>query len=169
MNSIFNNQLDAECIDENEINPAYEDVLEYSQNLANVYVQERQMLEDGLTALHLMTLASARLQCVLAYCHAQISGLFTEREIHSLLDCNQERLFMPGRFSSIASDFCNHHGVELEDYASSGLQEIIGKLRALDSMQCLALGDALEQTWHRGMKNGLTPKEFLETLDIELR
>ena len=43
MNSIFNNQFTDEYMTENDINPAYEDVLEYSHDLANVYVDERQM------------------------------------------------------------------------------------------------------------------------------
>ena len=168
MNSIFNNQFTEEYMTENDINPAYEDVLEYSQDLANVYVDERQMPEDGLTANHMIMLACARLQWVLMQHRPQISRMFTEDEIINLLDCNQERLFIADRFSSIPSDLCDHYGIEPHNYLSSRLIDLTDKLLSLNSMQCFALADALEQTWHRGMKDEQTPKEFLQTLGIEL-
>lgn len=163
MNSIFNNQ-----IDEAELNPVHEDALEFSEDLSNTYIQEHQMLEDGLIATHVMTLACARLQWVLEQHRPQISGIFTEGEIIKLLDCNQERLFIAGRFSSIPSDLCDHHGIEPHNYLSSRLIDLTDKLLSLNSMQCFTLADALEQTWHRGMKDEQTPKEFLQMLGIEL-
>ena len=94
--------------------------------------------------------------------------MFTEDEIIKLLDCNQGRLFIADRFSSIPSDLCDHHGIEPNNYTASRLKELVDKLLSLDSMQFFALADALEQTWHRGMKEEQTPKEFLQTLGIEL-
>lgn len=168
MNSITLNQFDEEIDDDNEFNPVYEDVMDFSKDLADTYVQEHEMLEEGLDAKHVATLACARLQWVLVQHRLRISGIFTEAEILQLLDCNMERLFIPGCFSSLPSDLCDHHGIELESYASSPLKGLIKKLLSLDDMQYFALADALEQTWHRGSADEQTPKEFLETLGIEL-
>jgi hypothetical protein len=168
MNSIFNKQLDAQFIDEDEINPVHEDAMKFSKSLANSYIKDHLMLEDGLTSAHLMTLGCARLQWVLEQHRPQISGIFTEDEILNLLDCNQERLFITDGFSSIPSDLCDHYGIEPHNYLSSRLLNLIDKLHSLNSMQFFTLADALEQTWHRGMRDEQTPKEFLQTLGIEL-
>lgn len=98
----------------------------------------------------------------------QISGIFSEEEFMTLLDCNLDRLFIPNFFPSIPSVLCDHHGIELDDYESTYLKVLVNKLRDLDSMQFLALGDAMEQTWYRGLRNGKTVGAFLLTLGIEL-
>ena len=163
MNSTFNNQND-----KSELNPVHEDTLEYSEYSATNYIKEHRIVKDGLTPNHVKTLACSRVQWVLEQLRPQISGIFTKHEILKLLDCNQERLFISGRFSSIPSDLCDHNGIEPENYPSSPFKELVDKLLSLDSMQFFALADALEQTWHRGMKGKQTPKAFLQTLGIEL-
>jgi hypothetical protein len=108
------------------------------------------------------------LEWLLRKTRPSLSGLLSESDVATLLDCYQEDIFFPDQFNSIASDLCDHLGIELDDYETSGITPLVDKLRRLNSAQRVTLADALEQVWHRGMKENLTPKEFLATLGIEL-
>lgn len=87
----------------------------------------------------------------------------------TLMAVYQGDIFFPGRMNAIASGLCNHLGIEF-DYKISSLAPLIDKLCSLDTVQRLALVDALEQTWHRGMrKEKMEPREFLESIGILLK
>lgn len=113
--------------------------------------------------------AAARLDWLLRKTRPSLSGLLSEHDVIMLLDCFQDDIFLPDQFQSIASDLCDHLGIELDDYETSNVASLVDKLRRLNSVQRVALADALEQAWHRGMKQeNKSLKEFFATLDIDL-
>lgn len=114
-------------------------------------------------------LATARLDWLLRKARRSLSGLLSEHDVNILLDCYQGDIFFPDQFDSIASDLCDHLGIEISDHETSMIGPLVDKLIQLDSSQRLALADALEQAWHRGMEQeNKSPKEFLATLGIDL-
>jgi hypothetical protein len=149
-------------------NPLIEDAIEFSENYKKRYLQERVSIDNGVNEADVMHLACARLQWMLDRTRLEVSGIFSEDEFMILLDCNMDRFFSPDSFTAIPSVLCDHYGIELDDYEETHLKFLVNKLRELDGMQFLALGDAMEQSWHRGLKSGKTVREFLLTLGIEL-
>ena len=137
---------------------------------ANRYVAEHEITNVNyeLKPHEAQHLACARLQWILEKTRPSLSGLLTEKEVFTLVDCFQAGLSDTTLNMSLATCLCFHHGVELEEYESTWLAELIDKLRELDTVQRLTLTDALEQTWHRGIVQGMQPREFLLTLGIEL-
>lgn len=112
-------------------------------------------------------MAAGRLNWLLQKTRPSLSGLLSERDIVTLLDCFQSSMFFPDQFGSIASDLCDHLGVD--PYEPSCIAPLVAKLLGLHPIQRVTLADALEQTWHRGMKQeNMSPKEFLATLGIDL-
>lgn len=112
-------------------------------------------------------LATGRLAWLLDETRPSLSGLLSESDVATLLDCYLGNIFIPDQLYNIECELCDHLGIELVDYETSDIASLIDKIRPMDFMQRVTLADALEQTWHRGMKEGLTPKEFLATLGIE--
>lgn len=113
-------------------------------------------------------LATGRLEWLLRETRPSLSGLFSESDVVILLDCYHGDIFFPDQFDSIASDFYDHLCNEPDDEVTGNLLSLVNKLGRLNPVQRVTLADALEQAWHRGMKEGMTPKEFLAALDIEL-
>lgn len=114
-------------------------------------------------------LAAGRLDWLLQSTRPNLSGLFSEHDIATLLDCYQGDIFYPDRFNSIASDLCDHLGIELDDYETSFIAPLVHKLQNLEALQRVTVADALEQAWYRGMKQqSMSPKDFFATLGIEL-
>lgn len=113
-------------------------------------------------------LATGRLEWLLRETRPSLCGLLSESDVATLLDCYQNDIFFPDQFSTIASDLCDHLGIDLDDYETSDIAPLVDKLRRLNPVQRVTLADALEQAWHRGLKESLTPKEVLATLGIEL-
>jgi|GEM_PF-2773822 len=114
-------------------------------------------------------LAAGRLDWLLQQTRSSLSGLLSTQEVAMLLDCYQGDLFFPDQLGHIASDLCKHLGVE--SFLSSGrpLAQLTEKLIDLTASQRLTLADALEQAWHRGMKQeNKSPKEFFAALGINL-
>lgn len=126
-------------------------------------------LSDDQRVIAVALQAAGRMDWLLEQRRPALSGVFSEQDIAFLLDCYQGNIFSPDRFNRIASDLCDHLGIELEEYQTSSVASLVDKLIGLDSVQLLILADTLEQAWHRGMKQeGLSPKEFFATLGIEL-
>ncbi len=163
MNTAFDSQTDEQ--DEYSV---YDETLEFSRFYSSRYADDHRLPSGEISVEQTLDIASARLQWALEQVRPTLSGIFTENDILMLMDCFQADLFSPGQFNSIASELCDHHGIELEDYESTSLGELVGKLFALDQIQKMALADALEQAWHRGLKSNQGPEEFLLTLGIEL-
>ena len=114
-------------------------------------------------------LAAGRLDWLLRQTRPSLSGLFAESDVSALMDCYQGDMFFPDQMNSIASDLCDHLGVELDAYANSSIGPLVDKLQGLSAVQRVALADALEQAWHRGLKQeNKSPTEYFATLGINL-
>ena len=113
--------------------------------------------------------AAGRLDGLLRQTRPTLSGIFSENNIIALIDCYQGDLFSPDKMNNIASDLCDHLGVKVDSYETSGIASLIDTLLELSPVQRVTLADALEQTWYRGMKQmNKSPKEFFSILGIEL-
>jgi hypothetical protein len=114
-------------------------------------------------------MAVGRLEWLLRETRPSLSERLSEQEVITLLDCFQGQIFSPGEFDCITSDLCDHLGVDFELYGTSNIAPLVDTLLDLSSIQKVALADALEQAWHRGVKReGQSPKEFFATLGIDL-
>lgn len=132
---------------------------------------ERPSIEsvDGRSSKVAALMAAGRLEWLLRETRPSLSGRLSEQEVGTLLDCYQGQIYSPGEFGCITSDLCDHLGIELQDYRTSCIGKLVDTLLDLTAVQRLTLVDALEQTWHRGVKRGgQSPKEFLSTLGIDL-
>ncbi len=139
-----------------------------SKRYADKYLLEHVWRKAGFDKRRTGVMASARLEWILAEGRAEIGGKFSEEQIRDLLDCFQGEIFSPEQFDRIASSLCDDRGIELDEYEVNPLAPFIDELRALSSVQRIALADALEQTWHRGFPSGKTIAEFLSELGIAL-
>lgn len=142
--------------------------LTLSQGWAERYMRERVGGEMAFDEQSLGTMASARLEWVLGYARRELAGQFMEADIVHLLNCYQAEVFFPDQFRTFASDLLNDLGVELDEYHELPIAPLIDKLRELTPVQRLALADALEQTWYRGLPAGKGVGEFFGELGIEL-
>lgn len=128
--------------------------------------------DDGTSHDHRLQvpalLATGRLEWLLRETRPNLSGLLSENDVATLLDCYQSEIFFPDQFNSMASDLCDHLGIELDDYETSNIAPLVDKLHRLNPVQRVTLADALEQAWHRTLKESLPPKEVLATMGIEL-
>jgi hypothetical protein len=132
------------------------------------YLQEHADNGTGLNSESAAMMAAGRLEWLLLETRPTLSGLFSERDVMVLLDCYQGEIFFPEQMNCIASDLCDHLGVELVD-ETSGIGRLIHTLRGLTAIQRVTLADALEQTWHRGMKEEQRgPSDFLASMGIVL-
>jgi hypothetical protein len=114
-------------------------------------------------------MAAGRLEWLLQETRPSLSGQLSEWDITTLLDCYQGQIFSPDNFECVASGLCDHLGVQVGFYETSDIALLVDKLLGLNRMETVTLADALEQTWHRGMKQeNMSPKEFLATLGIDL-
>ena len=124
---------------------------------------------DGRSSEVSALMAAGRLEWLLRETRPSLSGRLSEQEVGTLLDCYQGQIYSPEEFGCITSDLCDHLGIELQDYRTSSIAKLVETLLDLTAVQRLTLADALEQTWHRGMKKeNMSPKEFLATLGIDL-
>ena len=134
------------------------------------YDEEHAVPSTGLDYQSAALLAAARLDYVLQATRPELSDTFDEGEINTLLDCYQGDNFFPDQFDSMDSDLCDHWGIEIDDFEDEGsdIAELVSKLRSLSRVQRVVLADALEQAWHRGIKNETTPAEIFAGLGINL-
>lgn len=133
------------------------------------YLREHSDNGAGLSSSKASMMAAGRLDWLLRETRPTLSGLFSERDVMILLDCYQGQILCPYQMSGIASDLCDHLGVELDDYETSSIGPLIHTLRCLTAVQGVTLADALEQTWYRGMKvEQRHPREFLASMGITL-
>lgn len=114
-------------------------------------------------------MAAGRLEWLLRETRPSLSGRVSERDIVALLDCYQGQIFSPDEFDFIASDLGDQLGLQSLIYGSERVGQFGEKLAEFSAAQRLALADALEQAWHRGMiQEGQSPKDFFATLGIDL-
>lgn len=94
--------------------------------------------------------------------------MFSGDDVICLMDCFQGDIFFPDQMRDLASDLCDHWGIEPDDYSATEFAPLIDKLLALSSVQRLTLADALEQAWYRGYEMNRDPLEIFSELGIEL-
>jgi hypothetical protein len=141
----------------------------FSLSYIEKYLKEHADNGTGLDADQAAMMAAGRLGWLLLETRPTLSGLFSEQNITALLDCCQGNMFFPDQVNGLASDLCDHLGIEVDDYAASAIAPLIEKLRGLNAVQRMTLADALEQTWYRGMKEEQRePKDFLASMGIVL-
>lgn len=142
--------------------------LVFSADLNSAYLRDHLEQSAGLTPVAAASLATAKFQWILQSTRRELSGLFDEAEIQTLMECFRGELFFPDLFNSLASDLCDHLGIALDDLEDSEVAHLAKKLLGLTPSQRATLADALEQAWHRGLKSGQSPKVFFGTLGIAL-
>lgn len=141
----------------------------FSANYMANYLREHADNGAGLNSDKAAMMAAGRLDLLLGETRPTLSGLFSEADVMALMDCYQGTLFFPDQMNCIASDLCDHLGVELDAYETSSIGPLIHVLRGLTAVQRVTLADALEQTWYRGMRvEQKHPREFLASMGITL-
>ena len=141
----------------------------FSSHCMSSYLQEHADNGMGLSPANSAMMAAGRLEWLLVETRPTLSKLFSERDVLVLLDCYQDGIFFPDRMNCIASDLCDHLGIEIDACETSEVASLIGKIRGLTAVQRVTLADALEQTWYRGMGvEQKQPKEFWASLGITL-
>jgi hypothetical protein len=121
--------------------------------------------EDARTSDAAAMMAAGRLEWLLRQTRPSLSGRLSERDIVALLDCHQNALLAPGRYNR----FSDNLSLDSLIYGDKHVSQFVQTLTGFNAAQRLTLADALEQTWHRGMKEeGKSPKDFLATLGITL-
>lgn len=164
MNSTQTNQSDTV-----ELDFQHEQTLMMSARYAEQYVEQHEILEDGLTAEMAKTLACARLEWLLQAARPQLCGIWTLQDFFMMVSCFQAELFYPDMFRRLASTICDDQGIDPHEYELSHLKELVDSLLTLNPLQTVALADTLEQLWHRCFRMHVPIADFLETLGIELR
>ncbi len=143
--------------------------LTFSHDYTARYMLEHADNGSGLSWHNAASLAAARYEWVLLETRKSLNNLFSEGDISALNDCYPGAVFYPHQMNRIASDLCDHLGIDVDAYETSDMAPLIDTLRGLDAAQCMTLADALEQAWYRGMKQeNLSPKAFFATLGIDL-
>jgi len=138
----------------------------YIARYLNEHTYNDAQLDDRRSGL----IAAGRLDWLLRASRSTISGLFSEKDIFTLINCFQDIVFSPDRISDIPSKVCNCLGIELSNYEVSSAAPLIGKLLSLDPLQLLILADTLERIWYQpaGKKTKQIPEVF-ESLGIRLK
>ena len=142
----------------------------FSSHYMTSYLQEHVDNEEGFSSNQAAMMAAGRLEWLLRESRPTLSGLFTESDVFTLMECYRDSMFFPDQMNCIASDLCDHLGVELGAHETSGIAPLIDKLVSLSPVQRVTLADALEQTWYRGMgTEQKQPREFLASMGILLK
>lgn len=164
MKSIHTNQSDTV-----ELDFQHEQTLMMSAPYAEQYVEQHEILEDGLTADMAKTLACARLEWLLQAARPQLGGIWTLEDFFHMVNCFRSGLFHPDMYRSLAWTIWDDPSAYSQEDESPQLKELVDSVLALNPLQKVALADTLEQLWHRGFRMHVPIAEFLETLGIELR
>jgi hypothetical protein len=146
----------------------YEEAYSFSTWYASKHLGAKTMFPDSPSSSEISILAVARYEWILQKSAKSISNIFTAGDVIALLDCYQGEIFFPDRFDSIASDVCNHLGIELDEYESSDVAELINKLRGLSPIECAVLAEVLEHLWNTDMRAGLNIGDACAARGIQL-
>lgn len=147
---------------------ASQQAIQFSADRAVAYIGEHTAASTGLNDRDACVIAASRLQWALIPARLKLDGLVSEHELATMLDCFQGALAFPDEFEETADTLCEHWGVVPEEAQYTEIGGLVAKLRALSAIQLFALRDALEQAWHRGVKQGVSPRDVLATLGIGL-
>lgn len=145
-----------------------QEALLYSFPLAADYISQHSYGNSPASRQVAGVLGTSRLQWLLERTRDSLSGRFTRDEVIALLDCNQDGVYFPDRFTDLATELCEHLGIELEELEQTRVFALVKKLLALTDVERVALADLLEMTWHIGMKGGSTVEEACAQVGLEL-
>jgi len=141
----------------------------FSTSYMHAYVNTHLASCDGANENQVGLMAAARLEWLLRQTRMELSNKFTERDIATLMNCFQGDVFSPDQFYSLVSDVCADFGYDIDEIEDLDFGHFAQKLLALTAAQRLTLADALEQTWHIGMKEkNQSPAAYLSSIGIEL-
>ncbi|MDC8771742.1 hypothetical protein [Roseateles albus] len=146
----------------------YQQAYSFSTWYASKYLAGKTMFQNSPSSSVSAILAVARYEWIIQNSVKSLSKLFTEADVIALLDCHQGDIFIPDQFNSIASDLCDHLGIEIDDYESSDVAQLINKLRGLSPVQRAVLAEVLEHLWNTDMRAGLNIEDALAARGIQL-
>lgn len=133
------------------------------------YLDEHTYNDTGLDIERSALMATGRLDWLLEESRPTLSGVFSEKDIFTMMNCFQGDVFYPDRIANMAIDIYDDLGIDPEDYESSSFAPLINKILSLTRLQQLALADALERIWYQPSEiNAKQPVEVLELLGIQL-
>jgi hypothetical protein len=134
------------------------------------YIAEHNMNSMELLDTSHFTLPIARYQLILEAARVRLyAQQYSVKDIRLLVECYQGYVCTPDRFSMMASDLCDSLYPDLDEYKLSGHCELVERVHALDLVLKIALVDALEQLWNRGMTTEKAIVKHLRALGILLR
>lgn len=113
---------------------------------------------------------AAELNELLRQGREDLNGVFSASDYYTMLDCVQEEQQSPDQMQRLATNICDHLGIELDEYEDTFVAGLVNGLLGLTMAQSVALSDLLSRTWLecRGVP-GRTFEEFWESLGIGLR
>jgi len=145
-----------------------EQVYPASSWYAATYLGAKSMAKDASSTSATSILAVARYQWVLEHSAESLSNLFTEDDVLTLLDCFLDTTFFPDQLPLMASELCCHLDISICDYESSGMGDLINKLRGLSPIQSAVLAEALEHAWLAYSKCDQSMTEVFAARGIQL-
>ncbi|MGJ9417706.1 hypothetical protein ACHAC9_08085 [Massilia sp. CMS3.1] len=115
-------------------------------------------------------MAAGRLSWLLGAARSTLSGVFSEKDIFTLINCYQDIVFSTDQISTIPSYVCEALGIKLDNYEVSCAAPLISKLLNLNALQRLILADTLERIWYQPpMTRTNQIPEVFDLLGIQLR
>jgi hypothetical protein len=79
---------------------------------------------------------------------------------------------LPNKAVNVSVDILNSVFPKRDENCAIDTIRLIDKLHGLNTVQCFTLVDVIEQIWYQGgvePKNRVSPKNFLASIDIELK
>lgn len=141
-----------------------------SRGYSNRYIAEHKMNSMEVLKISEFTLPFARYQLTLEAAREQLCAQqYSVKEIRLLIGCYLGYVCTPDRFSMMASDLCDSLYPDLDEYKLSGHCPFVDRVHALDLVLKIALVDALEQLWSRGITTEEAIVKHLRALGILLR
>jgi len=161
-------------------------IMMFGAKEAATYVEQHTGPSTGQDDEGACLLGTATLEWLLRDGRKQLRGMFDEPDFLALMDCFERQMFVNEMWQNFVGMLCDDWGEVAADYDDAindpptelledpredfpGLGNLLLTLARLTPLQAMALGDAIEQAWHRGYANNMMPREFLATIGIELR
>lgn len=143
-----------------------------SVNHMTKYLKARVNYERGLDLEKVALLAAAGMQFLHDETMRSLSGKFTEGDITALMGCYQGDIVSPNKAVNVSVDILNSVFPKRDENCAIDTIRLIEKLHGLNTVQRFTLVDVIEQIWYQGgvePKNIVSPKNFLASIDIELK
>lgn len=152
--------------DANELPHCSQHAFKFSHDYIMTYLEQHTSPSTGLDERRAAYFAAARLDWLLRESRSELSGQFNRSDLTLLMNCFQGDLFDPAQVRDIAGHLCDDLGIDVDGLGLSAVAPLLKKLNAMTPSQRLALADALEQAWHRGIKQNTSPEDVFIELGI---